>query len=307
MQQDGCLFDIDCATKLFSSIFVRGWFHHPTEKLARVSLSCSGLIAQDTHVGLPHAGVAAFGPDKGFELQILRTHADFDPDTVLCFTTDSGRLVQVLLLTLTTQSLNRGVTNALIPQFREKLPKPCRLLDIGGRDRSGVDRSRMFPDCDVTVLDIVEGQNVDVVGDAHKLSRYFPPEHFDATFSVSVFEHLMMPWKVVLEMNKVMKTGGMGFVFTHQTLGMHDLPWDFWRYSDNAWKALFNARTGFRILATAMDRPQFILPLYFSMDKQKAEMAAGFEGSAVLFTKTGPASEAWRTEIEDIDNTEYPH
>ena len=307
MQQDGCLFDIDCVTKLFGSIFVRGWFHHSTEKLVRVSLSCSGLIAQDTHVGLPYAEADCFGPNRGFSVQVLRSTADFDPDAELRFTTDTGRLVQVLLLTLTTHALSLGKTGPLFPQFHGLQPKPCRLLDIGGRDRSGTDRSQEFPDCDVTVFDIVESQNVDVVGDAHKLSHYFPPEHFDAIVSISVFEHLMMPWKVVLEMNKVMKTGGVGFIFTHQTLGLHDLPWDFWRYSDNAWKALLNARTGFRILGAALDRPQFILPLYFTMDKQNTEMAAGFEGSAVLFTKIGPASEEWHTEIEDIDNTEYPH
>jgi SAM-dependent methyltransferase len=54
----------------------------------------------------------------------------------------------------------------------------------------------------------LDGEGVDPVGDVHKLSQSFPLGHFDFVFSVSVFEHLLFPWKAVLEINKVLKTGG---------------------------------------------------------------------------------------------------
>ena len=50
--------------------------------------------------------------------------------------------------------------------FRD-LAKGGKLLDIGGRNRSKIDRSKEFPSFDVTVLDILDGDNVDVVADAH--------------------------------------------------------------------------------------------------------------------------------------------
>ena len=72
---------------------------------------------------------------------------------------------------------------------------------------------------------------MDVMGDAHKLSDYFDKDSFDVIFSMSVFEHLAMPWKVALELNKVLKPGGMMLHTTHQTWPLHEEPWDYWRYS----------------------------------------------------------------------------
>lgn len=68
---------------------------------------------------------------------------------------------------------------------------------------------------------------------------------------------------------------------------MHDMPWDFWRYSDTAWDAIFNAYTGFEIVERLLFSPQFILPFKITPGKMDSEKAAGFEGSAVLFRKTG--------------------
>lgn len=185
-----------------------------------------------------------------------------------------------------------------------KIDKP-KLLDIGGRSRSAIDRSKMFPRADVTVLDVLPGENVHVVGDAHSMSDILPPESFDAVYSVAVFEHLLMPWKVAVEMNAVMKPGAIGFVVTHQTIGMHDMPWDFWRYSDRAWDGIFNEHTGFRILDRVLALPQFILPFKIRPEKMDSEKAAGFEYSAVLFQKTGAASAKWDVPMSIVD-TMYP-
>jgi len=155
-------------------------------------------------------------------------------------------------------------------------------------------------------MDILPGDNVDVVGDAHKLASFFPPDRFDAFYSVCVFEHLMMPWTVVTQINKVLKMGGIGLVFTHQTIGLHDMPWDFWRFSDTAWDALFNEKTGFKILDRAMDTESYILPFIYRPSKETAEQSAGFEGSAVLVEKIGSCQLEWNVAPSDISNTDYP-
>lgn len=53
-----------------------------------------------------------------------------------------------------------------------------------------------------------------------------------------------MPWQVILEINKVMKEGGLLLIATVPTWPRHALPWDFWRYSKGAFKDLLNPSTG---------------------------------------------------------------
>lgn len=121
------------------------------------------------------------------------------------------------------------------------------ILEIGSRNVSGVTRRDLFPHCgDYVGFDVLAGEGVDVVGDAHQLAKFFPMEHFDFIYSISVFEHLLCPWKVVLEMNTVMKLGGYVFVSTHPVWPEHEVPWDFWRFPGNGFHSLFNQYTGFR-------------------------------------------------------------
>jgi hypothetical protein len=93
---------------------------------------------------------------------------------------------------------------------------PGRVVEISARARSGVTRRHLIPDQHTYLgVDIRDGENVDLVLDAHQLSRGIAPASVDALFSFSVFEHLAMPWKVALEFNKILKVGGVGFIMTH--------------------------------------------------------------------------------------------
>lgn len=107
-------------------------------------------------------------------------------------------------------------------------------------------------------------------------------------------------------MNRVMKLGGRAWISTHQTIGMHDIPWDFWRFSDTAWDALFNESTGFRIVDRVMDHEEFILPFAIRDEKLDAEKAAGCEMSAVVVEKIGPTSLDWPVSLESVIQTMYP-
>ena len=306
---DGCQFMVDSVTKFFNGLRVFGWFHHPQERLDRVALTGDRFLAAFTEVGLPHGGVeAVVGRGRGFAVQVLRSHAGFAAETAIVFTTDRGRTVRADLADLIAERMALYPTPLMARRFFASVNAVpgARTLDIGGRARSRVDRSAEFTSGDCVVLDVLPGDNVDVVGDAHALSQYFAPESFDAVLSVSVFEHIMMPWAVVPQMNAVMKPGALALIATHQTLGMHDMPWDFWRFSDTAWDALFNRHTGFEIVERALDGEQFILPFLYRSGKHDAEKAAGFESSAVLVRKTGPCAMAWNLVPGDINASTYP-
>lgn len=309
MEQDGYRFMTDSISKFFHTVRVFGWFFHPHDRLKSVQLNDPLTINAVSGVGIEHGGVLSLGHNLGFEVQALRSTAeDISPDVEIIFTTERGKSIVAKLSDLATDRILAYSTPRQGQEFRAMLSsvKNAKILDVGGRARSKLDRSREWKGAEVTVLDIVPGDNVDVVGDAHALSQFFPAEHFDAFYSVSVFEHLLMPWTVVTELNRVLKTGGVGLVHTHQTLGMHDLPWDFWRFSDTAWDALFNRKTGFEIVTRSLDSEQYVIPFIYTPNKRDAEKSAGYEGSAVTVRKIGPSQLSWPVTPSDLISTSYP-
>jgi len=112
-----------------------------------------------------------------------------------------------------------------------------------------------FPRCRYTGFDVLQGKNVNVVGDAHRLSDYFEPRSFDLVISFAVLEHLAMPWVVAEEISKVLKVGGIVAIETHFCFSEHELPWHFFQFNSNALEVLFNRNLGFETLDKGMDNP----------------------------------------------------
>lgn len=184
-----------------------------------------------------------------------------------------------------------------------------RVLEIGSRARSGnTHRYLVNPEVEYVGIDITDGPNVDVVGDAHHLSRHVTGE-FDAIFSVSVFEHLLMPWMVALEMNKVLRTGGLAYIQSHACFPLHDQPWDFWRFSKEAWSGLFNAHTGFEMVEQGNTMRCRIAPDWFSMQhlEQGFDNSGSYILTACLVRKIGAPKVSWDAEAADVYNLAYDH
>ena len=158
-------------------------------------------------------------------------------------------------------------------------------------------------------FDVLAGDGVDIVGDAHKLSESCPLEHFDFVYSVSVFEHLLFPWKVVLEINKIMKTGGYMFLATHPVWPTHELPWDFWRFPCNGFHALFNKYTGFEIVSIAEGLPAKIYSLSEDATTRGHYRCTVNQAVALIVRKTGSYRSdllKWDIDIKDVTDTMYP-
>ena len=134
--------------------------------------------------------------------------------------------------------------------------KGVRILEIGSRNVTGRKVRAYFPDAEYVGFDIYPGENVDVVGDAHRLCRYFSAEDkFDLILSHAVFEHLYMPWVVAVEIQKMLKVGGCVFIETHFSYTSHERPWHFFQFSDMGLRALFNDALGFDLLDSGMSNP----------------------------------------------------
>lgn len=222
-----------------------------------------------------------------------------------------GRFVQALHAPF----VRRGADDPYHALFRrfvtqvQALPAPA-ILEIGAREVSGVSRRALFPAAAEFVgFDILAGPGVDVVGDAHRLARAVAPAHFDVVFALSVFEHLLFPWKVVLEINEVSKVGALVFVSTHPAWPAHELPWDFWRYQPAAFQALFNHATGFELLAVSEGLPSRAYSLVDDPPTRPLYRRTLNQGVAALARKIGPVREdlvRWDVDLASVTDTMYP-
>ena len=132
-----------------------------------------------------------------------------------------------------------------------------RILEVGSREVTGnSDARNRFDKAEYVGFDYYDGNNVDVVGDAHKLSQYFKTgEQFDLIFSSACFEHFAMPWQVSKEMAKMCKVGGHIFVETHFSFSSHERPWHFYHFSDMALRTLFSEAMGIQCIEAGVSTP----------------------------------------------------
>jgi SAM-dependent methyltransferase len=146
------------------------------------------------------------------------------------------------------------------------------------------------------------------MGDAHELSTYFPPSTFDAVYSISVFEHLLMPWKVVLEANRLLKQGGLMFTATHPAWPAHELPADFWRFQKASFHALFNPKTGFEILELSEGLPARMISLVDDKPTRRIYRTGCSMGVSAIARKIADydPSLAWPVRMDDFSHLLYP-
>jgi hypothetical protein len=183
-----------------------------------------------------------------------------------------------------------------------------RVLEVGSRARSGITRRAEVPDhLEYVGLDICDGPNVTMVGDVHSISSLLPKESVDAMFSISVWEHLAMPWLVSLELNRVMKMGALGMINTHQSWPYHEGPWDFFRFSDSAWDSLFNRDTGFEIVERGMGQPCVMAASIFQSHLTGLDWQKGYLSSRVVVRKVANSVLSWKVDPQSVCPAIYGH
>ena len=145
-------------------------------------------------------------------------------------------------------------------------------------------------------MDIHPGPNVDIVGDAHRLHELVGEGTLDATFSFSLMEHLAYPWLYAQSVNRALRIGGIAFQSTHQTCGLHEVPNDFWRFSDNGLQVLFGPEMGFEVIAAGMRNRMRIHPAFVRAEEALAPLLSAWAQSFILVRKVadlGPGAVAW--------------
>ena len=301
------VFDIDQFVVFHEFIRVTGWIYLEKSNLSKVCLLNNDREMAVGQVGLDSPDVNSLGKNLRFKIYSLIPKEFMVENTRLVFQFMNREIFHIdyPIIKAKLDELKYNKPHILyLTELKENLKS---ILEIGSRARSGIVRRELFEGLDYVGIDIIGGENVDIVGDAHELSRLLNGRKFDAVYCISTFEHLIMPWKVVLEINKALTTGGLCLIHSHQTSGMHDLPCDYWRFSDTSWYGLFNKYTGFEIISTLLTEPNMLVPFIFVPEFSGYEAEAGFKGSTVLARKISETSLEWDVAASEIARGEYSY
>lgn len=310
--QDPLHWFVDELSAYRGRLHLRGWVCHDERAVTGLRLTFPGLPAQAVAgYGLPSPDVAEQHGERASAARFaiaadLPEGANAD-EARLLIDLDDGTTRE--LLDLYGPAIDVDPYQELERSFWRMLDDMAGgdVLEVGSRDRSGtLRRSRLAERFSYTGLDLLDGANVDVVGDAHDLRRHFRRRSFDAVIALSVFEHLLMPWKAVLEINRVLRPGGLLWIATHQTFPLHEVPWDYWRYSDTAWQGLLNRATGFDIVTTAMGEPATVVPRFTHSVTRGTEHGQAHLGSSVIARKVATSRLRWPVALRDVVRDGYP-
>ncbi len=149
--------------------------------------------------------------------------------------------LEELLMSERRQPGNIGTREAVVAAFRQCLADAGfshgRIAEIGGPFNSV---AAEFPEFTFEWLSLypVEGRDdvrVCNICDA----RHLEGQQYDAIFSVSVMEHVAEPWQAAHHMSRLLKPGGIVFHAAPFSYFYHGAPADYWRYTPDAFEALF--------------------------------------------------------------------
>ena len=117
------------------------------------------------------------------------------------------------------------------PSPYDFLPRQPIIYDIGSKDaRAGYAFGKPPTDAKIVCVDIEESVGVDLVADAHNL-HMVDNDSVDFVTSISVLEHVKYPQKVIKEIHRILKPGGIIYINVPFIFPFHAAPSDFYRFS----------------------------------------------------------------------------
>lgn len=126
----------------------------------------------------------------------------------------------------------------------EKIAKeinPGNVLEVGSLDVNGSVRQYFDHAYSYVGIDLEEGNGVDMVMNAHKLT--FADGEFDTVLCLEMLEHDAEFWLTIGELYRVLKKGGTLIIST-PGIGFfyHPYPKDYYRFTEDVYSDVFFAQ-----------------------------------------------------------------
>ena len=131
------------------------------------------------------------------------------------------------------------VMDALQQWYPEYLVAGEVVVELGSRAvYGGIPRTVFTGAHRYTGVDMIAGQEVDLVLNFHDLHTVFEPASVDTVLCLETLEHDDRFWETLVQVARMLKPGGH-FVLSVPTLGYptyHPYPFDYWRFSPDSFK-----------------------------------------------------------------------
>lgn len=116
------------------------------------------------------------------------------------------------------------------PDFYGLLKENSLVIDIGSKNSRGYSEGRLPKGSKLVCVDIEDGPGVDLVADAHDL-HMIKDNTVDCVVTISTLEHVRYPQKIVKEIYRILKPGGIVYVSVPFVFVFHSDPDDHYRFS----------------------------------------------------------------------------
>lgn len=136
-----------------------------------------------------------------------------------------------------------------------------KILDAGaGREHEQHLREELLATgATLHTCDFCAGPGVDFVADVSAMP--FEDGSYDIVLNTQVLEHVRDPARVVRELTRVLKPGGNLFLTTPQSSPLHNLPWNFFNFTNLGLRLLFE-EAGLEVIKEEAQGGHFALLAY---------------------------------------------
>lgn len=127
----------------------------------------------------------------------------------------------------------RWQTKSFVERFLNETKQPFnKVLDVGSRSVDNQPTLKnIFGNTSYIGLDMIKGNNVDVVLNSHNLMSKFTAESFDLIMCFDMLEHDDKFWITVENIKWALQSKGWFLVGVPSlNMGEHDYPHDYWRF-----------------------------------------------------------------------------
>lgn len=125
----------------------------------------------------------------------------------------------------------------LIELSKATAERPRLLIIGGGSEGEGTEALYRDASLQLIAFDIYGSELTQFVADAHQTP--LGDATVDAVWIQAVLEHVLDPWRVVAEIHRVLKPGGIVYAETPFMQQVHEGPYDFTRFTESGHRWLF--------------------------------------------------------------------